>query len=356
VGTMGLFRRSALEAIGGWNEWCISEDTEASLRVLKAGWTGMYVPRCFGRGLVPPTFRGLNTQRHRWCFGAMQILRLHWRSLMPWDRSPDNHLTSAQRRDYLMACLGWFRDLLMLAFALLLLVIAGLLLSGSDFALTPLAGARSLLPVSLILVATICMTWTLLHWTAISLRSALRGLLISLSACWITALACFEGMTRREGVFLRTPKTGSSHDRFRAALRLTRWEILLTTTLFVAAGFLAASSHPPVLLIVIISLQGLVFSCAPIAAMWNLRAELVQRAEYTRRYERTRNRAALRHRPAFTFGRVAAIVCAVAAGLGIGAVIIPQALVGTSAPPAQVQGSGAPGGASAGPSTTGANP
>src|SRR5919201_3303814 len=30
VGTMGLFRRSALEAIGGWNEWCICEDTEAS--------------------------------------------------------------------------------------------------------------------------------------------------------------------------------------------------------------------------------------------------------------------------------------------------------------------------------------
>ena len=93
VGTMGLFRRSALEGVGGWNEWCISEDTEASLRVLKAGWSGLYIPRCFGRGIVPPTFAGLNTQRHRWCFGAMQILRLHWRSLMPWDRSPDNHLT-----------------------------------------------------------------------------------------------------------------------------------------------------------------------------------------------------------------------------------------------------------------------
>ena len=33
VGTMGLFRRSALTAVGGWNEWCICEDTEASLRV-----------------------------------------------------------------------------------------------------------------------------------------------------------------------------------------------------------------------------------------------------------------------------------------------------------------------------------
>jgi len=83
VGTMGLFRRSALEAVGGWNEWCISEDTEASLRVLKEGWSGLYIPRCFGRGVVPPSFAGMLTQRHRWCFSAMQILRLHWRSLMP---------------------------------------------------------------------------------------------------------------------------------------------------------------------------------------------------------------------------------------------------------------------------------
>ena len=110
VGTMGLFRRSALVEMGGWNEWCISEDTEASLRVLKAGWSGIYIPRCFGRGIVPPTFAGLNTQRHRWCFGAMQILRLHWRSLMPWDRSPDNHLyIQPAAQTYLMASLGWFQ-------------------------------------------------------------------------------------------------------------------------------------------------------------------------------------------------------------------------------------------------------
>ena len=220
VGTMGLFRRSALIEVGGWNEWCISEDTEASLRVLKDGWSGLYIPRCFGRGIVPPTFAGLNTQRHRWCFGAMQILRLHWRSLMPWDRSPDNHLTAAQRRDYLMASLGWFRDLLMLGFALLLLVISGLLLSGAKFALMPLAGDKSLLPMSLIIIATICMTWTLLHWTTMSGRRAVLALVISLSASWITALACIEGMSRREGVFLRTSKTGPGEHQLRKAAAL----------------------------------------------------------------------------------------------------------------------------------------
>ena len=208
VGTMGLFRRSALTDVGGWNEWCICEDTEASLRVAKDGWSGLYIPRCFGRGVVPPSFAGMLTQRHRWCFGAMQILRLHWRSLMPWDRSPGNQLTSAQRRDYLMASLGWFRDLLMLAFSLLLLVVTGLLVTQSGFAVSPMDGARSLLPLSLIIIATVCMMFTLRYWTTLSYRRALLSLVISLSVAFVIARGCIEGVARRDGVFLRTSKAG----------------------------------------------------------------------------------------------------------------------------------------------------
>jgi cellulose synthase/poly-beta-1,6-N-acetylglucosamine synthase-like glycosyltransferase len=332
VGTMGLFRRSALVNMGGWNEWCISEDTEASLRVLKAGWSGLYVPRCFGRGIVPPTFAGLNTQRHRWCFGAMQILRLHWRSLMPWDRSPDNHLTSSQRRDYLMASLGWMRDLMMLGFALLLLTVAGLCLSHSNFTLTPLANDTSVLPMSLIIVATISMTWTLRHWTTMSRRRALLSLLISLSACWITALACVQGMSRREGVFLRTSKTGSSHHGLRRALRLTRWESALAVSLFTAAGFLAASPRPPLLLVFIVSVQGVEYACAPIAALWNLRAQLVPADEYRRRFEKMRARQAARHTPSFRVaGLTVALFLAVIVGAGTAVLAAPDKLLPGSA-------------------------
>jgi cellulose synthase/poly-beta-1,6-N-acetylglucosamine synthase-like glycosyltransferase len=37
AGTMGLIRKSVLQEIGGWDEWCITEDAEASLRILKLG-------------------------------------------------------------------------------------------------------------------------------------------------------------------------------------------------------------------------------------------------------------------------------------------------------------------------------
>jgi len=327
VGTMGLFRRSALEGMGGWNEWCISEDTEASLRALKAGWGGLYLPRCFGRGIVPPTFAGLNTQRHRWCFGAMQILRLHWRSLMPWDRSPDNRLTSSQRRDYLMACMGWFRDLLMLVFSLILLAVTGLLLSGSSFAFTPLGGDRSLLPMSLIIIAAICMTWTLRVWTPVSRRRALLGLVVSLSASWITALACIEGMARREGVFLRTPKGQAVRHGLRSAIWLTRWETGLGLALYACAGLVATLRHPPILLIVIMAVQGTVFLCGVATALWNLRARRIDRAEYRRRFELQQLRDANRQPRRIRLLRPALVVLlGVVLGAGLTTVAAPSSL------------------------------
>jgi cellulose synthase/poly-beta-1,6-N-acetylglucosamine synthase-like glycosyltransferase len=295
VGTMGLFRRSALTAVGGWNEWCICEDTEASLRVLRDGWSGLYIPRCFGRGVVPPSFKGMLTQRHRWCFGGMQIMRLHWRSLMPWDRSPDNHLTSAQRRDYLMASVGWFRDLLMLAFSLLLLLITGLLAADSRFAVSPMDGARSLLPLSLIIIATICMLWTLRLWTTMSFRRALLSLVISLSVTWVVALGCLEGMARRDAVFLRTSKVAGRR-RIRTALRLTRVETTLAVALYIGTGLLVASHHRPWLLIFIIFLQATVYLCGPIASVWNLWAVGVPVPELQRRFETRRLRAERRRR------------------------------------------------------------
>jgi cellulose synthase/poly-beta-1,6-N-acetylglucosamine synthase-like glycosyltransferase len=327
VGTMGLFRRSALIGVGGWNEWCISEDTEASLRVLKAGWSGLYIPRCFGRGVVPPTFAGLNTQRHRWCFGAMQILRLHWRSMMPWDRSPDNHMTTAQRRDYLMASFGWLRDLLMLGFSILLLVVTGLVVSGSGFALMPLSGEASLLPMSLIIVATVCMSWTLRHWTTISWRRAGKALVISLSASWITALACIQGLTHREGVFLRTSKLASTHRPFRTALRLSRVETCLALALYACAGLLIVKSHPPIILIFIVLVQASVFMCSPIAALWNIFAQRVPAHEYRIRHAKRQLRRSRRIAPNFiTVGFIGAVVLAVIGGLAIAVFSAPSKL------------------------------
>ena len=121
AGTMGLIRRVVLDELGGWDEWCITEDAELSLRLLRAGWSGQHLDQTWGHGIMPLTFEALKGQRYRWCFGGIQILRRHWRSLIPGRTSRHNHLTAAQRWAYLAGAIQWYGDLLGLFFFVFLL-------------------------------------------------------------------------------------------------------------------------------------------------------------------------------------------------------------------------------------------
>ena len=47
-GTMTLVRRYVLAAVGGWAEWCITEDAELGLRVFEAGYEAIYIPHSYG--------------------------------------------------------------------------------------------------------------------------------------------------------------------------------------------------------------------------------------------------------------------------------------------------------------------
>ena len=121
---MGLIRRSTLEEIGGWDEWCITEDAEISLRILNMGYNSVYVDESYGKGLMPLNFEGLKKQRFRWSFGGMQILRMHWRKLLPWSRLSDssNKLTAGQKFDYISGGLQWLNDPVAFAFTLILIL------------------------------------------------------------------------------------------------------------------------------------------------------------------------------------------------------------------------------------------
>src|SRR5690606_40509536 len=77
-GTMTLVRKHALESTGSWSEWCICEDAELGLRLMNAGYELRYVDAVLGRGLTPAHFKAFKSQRFRWAFGAMQILKRRW--------------------------------------------------------------------------------------------------------------------------------------------------------------------------------------------------------------------------------------------------------------------------------------
>ena len=82
-GTMCLIRRAALDAAGGWSSDTICEDTDLGLTILEHGWQVHYTNRRYGHGLLPDTFEAYKKQRHRWAYGGFQIVRKHWRQLLP---------------------------------------------------------------------------------------------------------------------------------------------------------------------------------------------------------------------------------------------------------------------------------
>jgi hypothetical protein len=241
AGTMGLIRRVALEQLGGWDEWCITEDAELSLRLLRAGFSGLHVDQSFGRGIMPLTFEALKGQRYRWCFGGIQILRMHWRSLIPGRKTRENHLTTAQRWAYLSGAVQWYGDFLGLAFLVFLLVGA---------ANEALGGGTLFRKLTIFLVATVPVLVALglvravallRRGTGASWRDAIGAFFIWQSTSLVVARASVLGLFARKAAFLRTPKT-SERARWWEALRANWAESLLA--LLGLAGIVAALSKP----------------------------------------------------------------------------------------------------------------
>ncbi len=243
-GTMGLLRRSVLQEIGGWDEWCITEDAEASLRILNRGYQALYVPETFGRGLMPLNFDGLKKQRFRWAFGGVQILKKHWSKLMPWAHwvDPENRLTAAQRYFYLTAGLQWFNELLTLAFTIMVLISAALTFTGHTALLRPTTAAFVVLPLVLIGTNMLRALWGLVHSLHISYRRAISALTLWFALTWVVALACLQAVVRKRGVFLRTPKS-ASQAAWARALQTTSLETLLGGACLV--GAMAAIARSP---------------------------------------------------------------------------------------------------------------
>lgn len=274
-GTMGLIRKSALQEIGGWDEWCITEDAEASLRILKLGYESLYIKKSYGRGLMPYTFEGLKKQRFRWCFGGIQILKKHWSSLMPWAHwlDPQNQLTFAQRYYYLIGGLQWFTDVLNLVFGILLSLGAVASIFYGIFSVRPLTGPLLVLPAVFLLLHLWRFLWVLRQALNLSPRTALRSMYNFFSLGWAVTLACIQGLVLKKGVFLRTPKS-KSHSKVWSALRVTQWEGFIGLS-FLGFGLMSFIARPELTtfwLGLLLAWQASLFLAAPYYSLLSVQA------------------------------------------------------------------------------------
>ncbi|EFQ84007.1 glycosyltransferase, group 2 family protein [Aeromicrobium marinum DSM 15272] len=274
-GTMGLVRRSELEAAGGWDEWCITEDAELSLRLLRRGGRGVHLDRAYGQGVMPLTFESLKRQRYRWCFGGVQILRMHGRSLLPGPRSATNRLTPAQRWAYVSGGLQWLGDLAALAFLGFLSIAAVDLATGGDLLVRRLSGVLLAAVVAVVAIGSLRAIASVRRVGRTSWRDSVGVFGLWLALGITVARASARAAVAREGVFLRTPKVRAGTFGVARALRHNTLECIVAGWCVVMAAL--ASTHASggaALVAGLLLLQGAGHAAAPFNSIAAQRSHL----------------------------------------------------------------------------------
>lgn len=195
-GTGGVWRRSCLEAAGGWSADTLTEDLDLSYRAQLAGWRSQFLPQVEVPGEIPPQLAAYKQQQARWATGNTQCLLKLARPILSSDLRASQKIMAVQ---HLCQYLPQPLMLLMLLLTPPLLLAQGL----ADLALAPL-GIIGLAP-PLMYVASQAQLYPS--------RGALRALTAFPALLFIGAgislsnsLAVVSALLGIETPFRRTPK------------------------------------------------------------------------------------------------------------------------------------------------------
>ena len=279
IGTMCILRARALRQVGGWAEWCLTEDSEISVRMRAAGYRGIYLGETFGRGLIPTTFDDYKKQRFRWTAGPVQQLRRHWKLFRPHPLA--RRMPGWTKLLEVLRCIAPLRSLAALVTGMLML--AGLTLGALNGRLEPidLPGIVWLLMPFAIATGLVRM-WHRYRVAGIGrIRDMVRGEIARASLGYVVLVAGLAGLSRKPHAWRRTPKFGAEGS-VGAALSSALPETLIgLAALAAAAGLFALrdafGTELAGMMIAGMVMMGLSFLCAPYMAILALRD--VERAQ-----------------------------------------------------------------------------
>jgi exo-beta-1,3-glucanase (GH17 family)/cellulose synthase/poly-beta-1,6-N-acetylglucosamine synthase-like glycosyltransferase len=256
-GTMCLIRRAALVSAGGWSSDTIVEDCDLGLAVLEHGWQIHYTNRRYGHGLLPDTFEAYKKQRHRWAYGGLQILKKHWRSLLP----RAGGLSSQQKREFSFGWLNWLG-----AEAL------GVLVAILNIAWVPVVAFAGIAIPDQILTIPILAAFavTLAHFIALyRLRVAIPpgqmigAVIAAMAVQWTVARAVASGMWKEGLPFMRTAKGGTT---LKGPDFPAFWEAVLAMLLIAGAVTVVVTNYKQIdelnVFAVVLAVQSLPFLAA----------------------------------------------------------------------------------------------
>lgn len=126
-GAAASYRRSAIEAVGGFDPTIITEDIELSTRIQAAGGRIEYAPDAIVYTEGPTTITGLCKQRLRWKYGRLLTFGRYRKLFFSFKRSHSTLLT------WFILPIAFFSELLLLLEVPLLVVFYGYMFTSGDF-------------------------------------------------------------------------------------------------------------------------------------------------------------------------------------------------------------------------------
>ncbi|MGH8283327.1 MAG: glycosyltransferase, partial [Gammaproteobacteria bacterium] len=279
-GTMTMVRRNVLDKLR-WAEWCITEDAELGLRVFEAGLEAAYVPRSYGRGLMPDTFLDYKKQRFRWAYGAIQILRRHARVLF----GRGSPLSAGQRYHFLAGWLPWLADGFNLLFNLGAMFWS-LAMINFPHKIDPPMLVVSALPLVLFSFKIAKLGHLYRVRVGANFRQTLAAAIAGLSLTHTIGRAMLSGFFTRNKPFFRTPKQTRSHALLHVLVS-SREEIFIMLALWLCAFAvftqISTGMRDLTVWVVVLLIQSIPYCAsllmALISALPFLNAKIIGRAE-----------------------------------------------------------------------------
>ncbi len=220
-GTMTLIRAETMHRVNGWAEWCICEDAELGLRLFENGYESVYLNHSFGRGLIPDNFSAYKTQRFRWAYGAVQILKRHWRDL-----AEGENLSRGQRYHFISGWLPWFADAAHIVFALAAILWSVLLL----LKWVEFPPAVFLIPtLSVFIFKIVAGFWLYRERVKCGMVDRINAAVAGMALSHAVARAVWQGLFTSGKPFFRTPKCADQPALMQAFLMAWEEAALLVT-------------------------------------------------------------------------------------------------------------------------------
>ena len=217
-GTAGMWRRRAIEEVGGWVGDTLTEDLDLSYRAQLAGWRIVFDRDLVVPAELPPALDAYKSQQRRWACGSIQCARKYlgpvWRS----------DLALGVKAEATLHLCGY-------GVCVAMVMLIGVLPFG--FGHLPMFSRYPGLWPAWIAIWLAALGPLTLATYAQALGGRVRKpdilacFLLGLGSCMNNAIAVFRGLFRPIRTFVRTPKQGSGGVRLRTPMPVTEQAMTL---------------------------------------------------------------------------------------------------------------------------------